>query len=328
MTTKIDSLFNSLSGESVHKEKSVEYDKYREMWVKNPKNFIVGDFPLHLDIETSAMCNLRCKFCRTTYNRGKYPRMFFDFKLFRKVIDEGSIYGLKAVKFNWRGEPLLHPELPDMVSYAKDKGLLDVFFNTNLQLLTPELAERLVKSGLDRVTISAEGYTKELYETNRVGARFEVLKKNINFLFQAREKFGRTNPKIRIQTVLIPELIGHENEYIDFWKNHADEVTCLRMKEEVDYNRNQGKIEKNWACPQLWQRMVVGSDGKVLPCNEDDQCTMVLGNVSSDKISELWTSEKLQKLRRLHEQGESHTIPACNRCPLRAGDIEELKREK
>ena len=42
-----------------------------------------------------------------------------DFKLFKKVVDEGSENGLYSIKLNYLGEPLMNKNLPKMVEYAK-----------------------------------------------------------------------------------------------------------------------------------------------------------------------------------------------------------------
>ena len=50
-----------------------------------------------------------------------------------------------------------------MVEYAKRKGIMDVYFNTNATLLTRDVGRKLIKAGLDRFSISFEGTTAEVY---------------------------------------------------------------------------------------------------------------------------------------------------------------------
>jgi len=320
---RVDTLLTSLGGRSVHQVDTEAYRAYRRAWEEYPRTGFVAPFPLDLDVEVTARCNLRCRFCRTTYQGSRYPKDLLDEALFARVIDEGAALGLRAVKFNWRGEPLLHPSLERMVAHAKDRGLLDVFFNTNAQLLTEARAAELVRAGLDRVTISAEGCSPEVYEANRVGGSFDTLVRNVEGLRNARDRLGSAKPRIRIQTVKIPELRGREEAYTEFWSPLADEVACLRLKEEVDYERNKGRVSPTWVCPQLWQRMVVACDGTVVPCNEDDLCRLALGRAGADRLQDLWRGPRLESLRRLHRAGCSHEEWSCNRCPLRASDLAE-----
>jgi len=324
---KVNILFKTLYVRKEFNINSEKYREYRRQWSENPKNTIVSDFPLNIDIEATSQCNLSCTFCRTTYNREKYPAEYLDIDLYKKIVDEGAENGLMAVKFNWRGEPLLHPQLPEMVAYAKEKGIVDVFFNTNAQLLDKDKALKIINSGLDRITFSIEGYAKDVYEKNRKGADFDILRENVTNLFNIREEMGAKNPHIRIQTVLIPEIKDKLDEYVEFWKDYADEICCLNMKEEVDYDMNKGKIDPDFSCPQLWQRLVVACDGTVLPCNEDDCCLMVLGNAKKDSIKDLWHSEKNAEMRKLHMKKKGHLLKSCDRCPLRADFIDQKGRE-
>ena len=52
------------------------------------------------------------------------------------------------MKFNWRGEPLLNPYLPDIADYAKQNGVLETIINTNAQKLDHNLSKKLINSGL------------------------------------------------------------------------------------------------------------------------------------------------------------------------------------
>ena len=93
------------------------FKEYRRRWHEYPPNFIVGEFPIHLDIESTNACNLRCPFCAVTYrNWGPYRKGFMDFSLYQRIIDDGVENGLYSVKLSLRGEPLLHPRLHEMVS--------------------------------------------------------------------------------------------------------------------------------------------------------------------------------------------------------------------
>ena len=100
-----------------------EYQEYRKNWEEYPKKCFVSRFPLHLDIELTNRCNLNCKFCPYHSEDAPFkPNIYedMDFEMYKQIIDEGSKKGLKAVKLNYRGEPLLYDKLPEAIKYAKD----------------------------------------------------------------------------------------------------------------------------------------------------------------------------------------------------------------
>jgi radical SAM protein with 4Fe4S-binding SPASM domain len=269
----------------------------------------------------TSICNLKCPFCATTYRDKLINKGFISFDTVRKIIDEGADNGLYGVKFNYRGEPLLHKEICKFVAYAKHKGLIDVYFNTNAMLLDADMAKNLIESGLDRMSVSIEGFTKEIYERYRVGANFEKVLSNIINLQDEKKRKGVSHPKVRVQTVLLDEIKGNLEEYKKFWSKIADEVAYLDYKEMKE--RKKGLCFP-WACPQIWQRMQVWWDGTIVPCNHDDNAGLKLGNISDMTIKQAWHSDFLDTVRQKHQDGLAHELESCDGCYLRDSEINKL----
>lgn len=308
-----------------------QFLEYRRRWHEYPLNFFVGEFPIHLDVEVTNACNLRCPFCAVTFkNWGPYRRGYMDMALFAKIIDEGVENGLCSAKLSLRGEPMLHPRLFEMIRYAKDKGIMDVFINTNATLLGENKINQLIDSGLDRISVSFEGITREVYESYRVGANYEKVLSHIKNLRLIREKRGLAYPQIRVQTVLLPELEEGFPQYVEFWQSVADEVAYLDARHETPDDDHRGSVA-NWSCPFLWQRMVILWDGTLLPClmhGVSDFSLMSLGNVNEISIKEMWQGKKAMQYRELHKSGHAHNLEACDRCSYRAMELEKLRANK
>jgi radical SAM protein with 4Fe4S-binding SPASM domain len=316
-----DSNFYSLGGHSVHGVQESSYQEYRRCWEANPANFIVRDIPLHLDIETTNRCNLRCTFCDRRPLLTKDQLGDMDFSLFGKILDEcrgGRLWGLKL---SYRGEPLLHPDLVEMVAYAKSKGVLDVYFNTNGMLLTEEVSLRLMDAGLDRISVSVEGTDPVAFERERRGAKFSRILSNLDAMVSLRTKKGYNRPRIRVQTVKFPGI--DLAEYKNFWLSHADEVAAVSYQNTQE--RLEGLVCREWACPQLWQRMTIAWNGAIMPCNNDDHGFLCVGNVKERSVSSCWHDPQVQQARKLHQAGQSHLVQACNGCAWRSAQIHKLK---
>ena len=324
--------FHTLSNRTVFEvRKDARFLEYRRRWQEYPRNFVVGEFPIHLDIESTNACNLRCPFCAvTSRNWGPYRKGYMDFSLFQRIIDEGVENGLYSVKFSFRGEPMLHPKLSEMVRYAKEKGIIDVFFNTNATLLDEDKINQLIDARLDRISISFEGTTREVYESHRVGASYAEVLSGIKKLRLLREKRGVVYPQIRVQTVLLPELKESFPQYVEFWQEIADEVAYLDTRCETPEDDHRGLVA-NWACPFLWQRMAILWDGTLLPClmhGVPDFELMALGNVKDINIKDIWLSERVNSYKELHKSGQAHKLEACDRCSYRAMELEKLAINK
>jgi radical SAM protein with 4Fe4S-binding SPASM domain len=247
-----------------------------------------------------------------------------SFDTFKKIIDEGAEYGLRAIKLNsgGRGEPILNKSLPEMVAYAKSKGIMDVYFNTNATLLTHDIGTKLIEAGLDRISISLEGTDANMYEKYRVGASFEKVLKNIKEFIKLRDEMNSGTPLVRIQAVDLPELRPGLQRYKEFWEKIVDEVATIDFK---DYSHLQRDLVYDWACPYLWQRTMVGWDGMISLCQFDYSNSCKLGNINDgDTIRSAWRGKTMEKVRELHKKGRAHEISICNGCAFRTTEILKL----
>jgi radical SAM protein with 4Fe4S-binding SPASM domain len=322
---RVNSNFHHSAREDLFDRNDERFVEYRRKWKEWPETFRVGDFPLFIDLEVTSICNLRCPFCSTTFHGGAVKKGHMPLDIVKRVVDEGAGQGLYGVKFNIRGEPLLHPQISEAVAYAKSKGLIDVYFNSNAMLLSGEMCRKLIDAGLDRISISADGCTKDEYERHRVGAHFETVVANVERLQAIKQSLKVKYPKVRVQTVLLPEVKNHFKEYQQFWSGIADEVAHLDYMEMKERKRG---IDYPWACPQIWQRMAVWWDGTILPCNHDEEGLLALGNIRDTTIRQAWSCEKLREVRDAHRRGKSCAIPACDGCYFRDAEIRKLRQEE
>ena len=138
--------------------------------------------PTIIIIDVTNSCNLRCPVCPVTFAMHR-PRGLMTMEIFRQIIDDFVPEAKKpAIYFNFSGEPTMNKALPDMIAYADSRGH-DTFVSTNATKLSPELIERLIKSGLSRINLCIDGFSDIAQESYRVGSKFTQVKANIeNFL--------------------------------------------------------------------------------------------------------------------------------------------------
>ena len=306
--------------------RSPKYWEYRRKWSQNPKQQIVSNFPLHLDIEASRRCNLRCPMCPRTIKieRGEIlDEGDMDMKLFKKIIDEGAEKGLYSIKLSYLGEPLVDRGLPEKIEYAKNKGIIDTMFNTNGSLLSEEVSEKLIKSGLDKLFVSFDSPNKERYEKIRVGTTFDKVFENVKNFVRIRDKIGAINPIVRVSMTVMQE---NKNEVLDYIKLWSPIVDLIGFGDYVNPHQKDPKgrersitgrkEHKDFICAQLYQRLFIHWNGKIGLCCADYDAEMGLGNARDVDIQDVWLGEKVQSIRDLHEKGEWHKVPLCRKCDL------------
>lgn len=297
---------------------SAEYLEYRKKWIEYPEKFITTNSPIHLDIETHTRCNLKCVMCFHSFDPPT-PLKLPDEVVYR-IIDEASKLGVCSIKFQYRGEPLLDKRIPDFVKYAKDKGIIEVMFNSNATLLTSSMINKLIESGLDKIICSVDGFEDGTYEKVRVGSNFHTILNNIRNLQKIKEERKSKTPILRVQTVENEYIENRIDEYLTFWRDIADDVGIEKL---LNYNvqEEDTTIKKGFACAQLWQRLIILADGDVLPCcratRGGNEKLMVVGNIFKNTVEEIWTNTLMNKIRELHKSGNSHELRMCRLCGLR-----------
>ncbi|MFH1244950.1 MAG: radical SAM/SPASM domain-containing protein [Candidatus Omnitrophota bacterium] len=294
-----------------------EYSAYRREWVDRAKNYYAGDFPLHLDIEVTNNCNLRCTMCFVDFSLDKGK--FIDINLFKKIIDEAAQYKLPSIKFNYRGEPLLHKQLVEMVKYAKGAGIIETQFNTNATLLNDANSEQLITAGLDKIIVSIDSIHPEKYNKIRVGANFEQVVKNIKRFAAIKRSLKKNTPVLRVQMVCMQENQDEIDDFIAFWRDTADQIGLNRYKKPRNQKESRGIVDyaqQAGPCPQIFQRLVIGCDGKVTMCCGDTSREVVLGDAYKTPVARIWQGETLNNIRRMHREYRFDEIAPCRLCSI------------
>ena len=78
--------------EKWEERRSPEYKDYRLQWYTNPKNNIVNNYPIHLDIEATSACNFLCTMCPRTEmieNKKFWKVENFDLETYKMIISDG-----------------------------------------------------------------------------------------------------------------------------------------------------------------------------------------------------------------------------------------------
>jgi radical SAM protein with 4Fe4S-binding SPASM domain len=296
-----------------------KYIEYRRQWESNPCEKIVADFPLNLNIELSGSCNLMCKHCFRFSRKTDIGTM--DFSLFKKIIDEGANHNLFAINPTWMGESFLHPEILDMLNYAKSKGIMDIIVNTNATLIDKKMSEKILDDGsIDVIVFSLDSITEENYDLVKYGSNFKLVNKNILQFIDLKEKKGLKKPKVIVQ--MIDQKQTHEEvmSFIHYWRTKAD-IVRIAIYESPDGKmedkmRSHNAPDVLFPCPKIWQGLAIAWDGIVYPCTGDNSCRDPLGNVNEKSIKDLWHSDRLNLIREKHSKFEADDLEICTHCDL------------
>jgi MoaA/NifB/PqqE/SkfB family radical SAM enzyme len=129
--------------------------------------------PMTISIEPTTACNLRCPECPSGLRAFSRPTGNLKTDFFKSVIDE-MYKDLVYLIFYFQGEPYINPAFLDMVKYASQKKIYTIT-STNGHFLNDENARKTIESGLDRLIISVDGTTQQVYEQYRKEGNLETV---------------------------------------------------------------------------------------------------------------------------------------------------------
>jgi radical SAM protein with 4Fe4S-binding SPASM domain len=281
-----------------------------------------GDFtkgtkvPPVLQIEPTNKCNLSCICCSGHSNSRKKGDM--DFKLFCRIIDESADIGVKRIHLYLHGEPLLHPQVGEMVRHIKSRDLALTLATNGMHLTRKKIAD-VMKSGMtsaDYLLLSVLGFSKETHEKVMRGVIHEQVVGNIANLLEYRRNNGLKGPIIETVFYIMPENRDEEKKYYEYWRKVVDNARVVRSAEQYSAYRNnayQAPVRAK-TCNQLWERMTVQWNGNAVLCHADIDGNHVLGNLKERSITELWNGELISRVRNLHRESKFKEHALCRAC--------------
>lgn len=280
------------------------------------KRYEMKDFPLNVIVEVGNHCNLNCTTCmndRLTRKKG-YMSIF----LYKKIIDEiAERNPYCRVWLDFYGEPLLvRYKLYYMINYAKKKGLKNVNINTNGTLINEEMAEMLLDSEIDFISIDVDGFSKEVYEKIRIGADRDVLYHNIEHLLQRKGERGLSTPIIEVKAMEMEENRNELQKIVDYWRDRGAWTTVRRLIswgggiQKFTYENN----DERCACGHAVGVCAITWDGNVVTCAMDADGKTIYGNINNSSISEVW-EKRNKELVSKHLAHQWKQIPeVCKSC--------------
>jgi MoaA/NifB/PqqE/SkfB family radical SAM enzyme len=278
-----------------------------------------------LRIEVTTKCNYNCIICPREKLTRKIETM--DFKLFKKIFDkinlETSQYNI--LTFSGLGELLLDKTLEDKIVYAK-KHNYNILMLTNGSLLTVDRFKRLEDVGVDSVRVSVYGDTPEIYNMihgTKNTDSFQRVKENLTEISEL---------KSRTSLIITYNVVDGCNDsalesWIEYWKDKVDLLEVWRPHNWVD-GRNYRSIQqkKNRTCGRPWTTpLQVQVDGTVNMCCFDYDGKLILGDLKTQTLKEIFESSMFKKILKHHETGdfgESGLI--CENCDQRNSDKSDV----
>lgn len=274
-------------------------------------------YPVDIIVEVTRFCNLACIMC--PYPVLERPQGEMSFETFKKIVDETARENPEArIWLAIMGEPLLVGEkLADYIRYAKEQGISEVCLNTNAVFMTARMTEKLIASGLDKILVSIDGFSKESYDQIRVGGDYELVKKNVETALELKRASGSATPEIIAQFIVMDENQHEVEAFKDYWLSKGATVKIrpkLGWGDAIQSSVLDDVAEETERFPCAWLTRTVSIhwDGSFSQCDADHEGLYSPGHLDRNTIKEVWEGV-LAERRQRHWNGDYQFKP-CDTC--------------
>ncbi|GHS94956.1 radical SAM protein [Planctomycetales bacterium] len=274
--------------------------------------------PRYFIIEPTNVCNYRCPIC---------PNRFFapnekgsmEWGLFESLIDQikGAAH---VIQLYWMGEPILHPQLSDMIKLCKAKTTAKVMLSTNGALMTSAVADRLLDSGIDEIIVSLDAAeNQDIYGIVRTGGLLSAVNTKVEYLLSANK--GRANIVLQFIDMYINR--SEQTKFKARWSRPdcsvsiqclytwSNQIPALNLASD---NLSPVAKKPRVACADLWHKMSIHWDGKISVCCFDWNSTVTIGNATKHNLVDVWNGDAISALRDAHKSRQYNCNSLCNEC--------------
>ncbi len=274
-------------------------------------------------IENTNLCAYKCIICP----REKHTRPLGVMPLEDLALTLDRIGGnVPEIHLHGYGEPLLDKTLLEKIRFVKETRPESkiVFFSTLGVNLDDGYFNRLANSGITAIRISCYGFSPATYKAVHGVDMFKTVCRNMQNLFEARIAAGRcfnvflsttsesswkntSEKEMQIRATFIQWLRSAEVYLDDSFSPH-----------NYGGGREYNKVPNQGVCSVAWgkrrQILQVTWDLKVVPCCFDYNSSVVLGDLRSQTLKDIFSSETYLKFIKAHETNELSNYPVCLGC--------------
>jgi radical SAM protein with 4Fe4S-binding SPASM domain len=252
---------------------------------------------------------------------------------FTKTIDD--IYqDILYLIFYFQGEPYLNKNFLEMVQYASSKKIYTAT-STNAHYLTDTVARKTVESGLDRLIISIDGTTQDVYQQYRVGGNLNKVIEGAKNIVKWKKELKSKTPFVFFQFLVVKPNEHQIEEIKQLAKSIGVDEVRFKTAQVYDYendpnqlipatekysrykkNKKGETIPKNKLanhCWKLWQANVITWDGLVVPCCFDKDAMHQLGDLKNQSFREVWQNDQYKQFRATLMTSRKN-IDICSNC--------------
>ena len=288
--------------------------------------------PIALSVEPTTACNLGCPECPSGLKKFTRPTGNLKEGMLDQLLDQIG-KDLVYLTFYFQGEPFIHPDMNQLIAKANSRGIFTAT-STNAHFINEKSAEGIVKSGLNRLIISIDGTTQDVYESYRKKGKLEKVIEGTKTILAKRKELKSNFPRVYFQFLVVKPNQHQIEDVKKLGKELGVDGVHFKTAQVYDYENGNplipsidkyARYRKNsdgkWGiknmlddqCWKMWHSAVVTWDGRVVPCCFDKDATHQMGQIGAESFEEIWRGEMYSNFRSALLRSRSE-IEICKNC--------------
>ncbi len=286
-------------------------------------------FPKTIQIQTTIACGARCRMCPHPVASKGWSNGPMGEPLFRRIVDQCRDRPVKRICPYLMADPLCDRQIFDRIGHIRSVlPEVEIEVSTTAQTLVPNRVRQLVASPITELRISSHGISREDYALLMPGIDYSSAWANLQAFIDAWESskpyeliivalFGLLPPE---REAAIAEFWGRRGIRLDRWRvtSRGDQIDLGQFKVSADpTDWPQARREPPYACrfgrDREWMHIL--SDGRVALCCMDYGQEVILGDLTSETLDEVWNGERYRRVRsEIAEGAVSDQTRLCRKC--------------
>jgi MoaA/NifB/PqqE/SkfB family radical SAM enzyme len=267
------------------------------------------NLPSVLVLEPTNRCNMVCDMCPQALQETVGD---MDVAMATRIVVEAG-QSCKYILCYFLGETTVRKDFAEFIRSIRRETTAVIEVSTNvIRCQDKAVADAFLSSGVDIIVCCVEGMTAESHRHLRRTGDFDAIVEAVKYL--GKESLQLSRPVRVVAKCILNKANQHEaDRFMEFWSAQPGilpTVTWLNtwagtMPSVLDYAIAlcPNAYQERKPCAELWNKLVIRWNGKVVACCHDWRNGIVLGDVTVNSLQEIWSGRVAEQLRREHVAG-------------------------
>ncbi|MBI4581980.1 MAG: SPASM domain-containing protein [Planctomycetes bacterium] len=241
-----------------------------------------------------------------------------DFDTFKRIVDELAVCDDRLLVLGGFGDPLLHPQWPEFIRYAREAGILGIAVRTTAVNLDDAAIDAFLAVGVDVLCVLLDAATAATYRRVHQVDAFDRVVANVNRFCEIQNQRPCPRPLVVCELTKTHDTMDEMEAFYDHWTRKTGSVVIAGPSRYAGAWPDRAVLNMapptRSACSRLNHRAMILADGRMTLCDQDFRGEHAASSLRQASLAQLWNGDPMTRARRLHAEGRYETVDLCRAC--------------